>query len=48
MPLPTPKSSEKYQKFAKRFLKDKEAKKKFPIIKQRFAVMASTWRKYKK
>jgi len=47
MPLPTPKKGEKYRTFTSRFLKDREAKKKFPKIKQRFAVMASTWRESK-
>ena len=44
MPLPTPNKGEKYRHFTKRFLKNKEAKKKFPDIKQRFAVMSQTWR----
>lgn len=44
MPLPTPKHGESYKNFTRRFLKDSEAKKKFPNIKQRFAVMASAWR----
>ena len=45
MPLPQPKSGEKYKQFVKRFLSNKEVKKKFPNIKQRFRVMADTWRK---
>lgn len=48
MPLPKPKPKEKYKNFVKRFLKDSRAKRDFPDIKQRFAVMASTWRKYTK
>lgn len=44
MPLPTPRPREVYKKFASRFLKNKEVKRKFPDIKQRFAVMSSTWR----
>ncbi len=44
MPLPQPKPGEEYRKFMKRFLKDNEAKKKFPKIKQRFAVGAENWR----
>lgn len=44
MPLPTPNKGERYKHFTSRFLKNPEARKKFPDIKQRFAVMASTWR----
>ena len=44
MPLPTPHKGEKYKAFVKRFLTNKESKRKFPDIKQRFAVMISTWK----
>ena len=47
MPLPKPKHNEKYRQFTKRFLRSKEAKKEFPDIKQRFAMMASTWKEHK-
>lgn len=43
MPLPNPKNKEKYRSFMSRFLKDKQVKKEFPDIKQRFAVAVKTW-----
>lgn len=46
MTLPQPKRFEKYQNFMKRFLKNSDARKKFPEIKQRFAVGSSIWSKY--
>lgn len=42
-----PKSKEKYQDFVKRFMKDKKMIKEYPEVKQRFAVMASEWRRSK-
>ena len=47
MPLPIPTKREKYQHFVHRFMTNKHAKKEFPEINQRFAVMAHTWTKYR-
>ena len=44
MPLPTPHPNERYQEFVSRFLKNEEAKRQYPEIKQRFAVMVKTWK----
>lgn len=40
-----PKENERYQDFVKRFMKDPKIAKEYPDYKQRFAVMASEWRK---
>ena len=48
MPLPKPKPNEKYKDFMSRALRDKEMKKKYSKIKQRFAVAVKQWNENKK
>ena len=47
MTLPIPKKNEKYKKFAGRFLKSSEVKKKYPKIRERFTAMSEMWGKHK-
>ena len=44
MPIPKPNPRESYKHFVSRFLRNKEMIKDYPNIKQRFAIMAFTWR----
>jgi hypothetical protein len=44
IPLPEPQLGEEENQFISRFIRDKEAKRKFPNRKQRIAVAYSIWR----